>query len=421
MKIIEHLGILDLLKEKFNYTMNPNSFESMVDMISEFPISRQKILDRNRDLKRLQDDLYLFQNYSYNKIYFNEMFRYLNVAIDKIDMSLNLFRTKEKIDLVKHKVELTLSMFKKIYQTLVKLDKYNYSDHFNNQIALICNFIERIELESKYEISKERRLNYWEIAKINNILFEKNREGKITTFFNSIFFFEAYLSLSLGIQENSFCFAEISENDISIQGFFHPLLKKPVSNTYRTTSNITILTGANMSGKSTFLKSISICIYLSNIGMAIPANEAKIPLFECIFISINKVDNIKSGYSHFMSELVNLKEVFIALKEKKKCFCIFDEIFNGTNVNEGKFLIFETIKGFCKYKDSFFYISTHNIDLKDNSINKIESILAYTDTYHLECIITDGKPIYTYKLKPGSSDINVASLLFDIVGIRALL
>jgi DNA mismatch repair protein MutS len=64
-----------------------------------------------------------------------------------------------------------------------------------------------------------------------------------------------------------------------------------------------------MSSKSTLLKSVSLCVYLAHAGLAVPASKATLPFFNTISVAINLTDSIVSGYSHFMSEIVTLKNV----------------------------------------------------------------------------------------------------------------
>jgi DNA mismatch repair protein MutS len=82
-----------------------------------------------------------------------------------------------------------------------------------------------------------------------------------------------------------------------------------------------------MSGKSTLLKSVSLCVYLGHNGLAVPASKAIMPFFSTISVAINLTDSIVSGYSYVMSEIIALKNVLAEARENKQCFAVFDELF----------------------------------------------------------------------------------------------
>jgi DNA mismatch repair protein MutS len=173
-----------------------------------------------------------------------------------------------------------------------------------------------------------------------------------------------------------------------------------------------------MSGKSTFLKSVGLCVYLAHIGISIPASNARIPFFDKIFIFINNnSDDILNGYSQFMNETVRLKEVLLKIIEGQKCFTIFDELFKGTNIEDAIQLYSSTIKGLSKLNGSFFLISTHLHTLR----KIIEQNNYIIDTYCFNCKLEDGYPIFDYQIKEGWSDIRIGQILFKNEGITELL
>ena len=169
-----------------------------------------------------------------------------------------------------------------------------------------------------------------------------------------------------------------------------------------------------MSGKSTFLKAVGLCIYLGHLGFGIPASIGEIPFCNHFSIQINRRDDILNGYSHFMTEIINLKNVVEKAAEGKQCFAIFDELFSGTNAEDAFEISKTTINGLSKFKNSWFLISTHIQDLKSVSSGRISN-------YYIDCELIGEKPIFTYKLKKGWSDIKVGRILFDKEGLNELL
>jgi DNA mismatch repair protein MutS len=172
-----------------------------------------------------------------------------------------------------------------------------------------------------------------------------------------------------------------------------------------------------MSGKSTLLKSIGLCIYLAHLGLATPTSKMECPFFDYISIAINHDDDILKGYSHFMNEIMRLKQVLIKANENKSCFAVFDELFRGTNIEDAIQISTTTISGLAKIKNSFFFISTHLHQLKE-----IEQVKAkQVDSYYVDCIIQNNTPIFSYRIKEGWSDLKVGQLLFEKEGLNVLL
>lgn len=169
-----------------------------------------------------------------------------------------------------------------------------------------------------------------------------------------------------------------------------------------------------MSGKSTFLKSVSLCMYLGNLGLGIPASKGIIPFCSDFSIGLNRRDDILNGYSNFMAEVVNLKNVVLKAEEGNKCFAVFDELFSGTNIEDAIEICRTTINGVTKYNNSYFFISTHIQELKDLTNHNIA-------TFYLDCELIHNTPTFTYKLKEGWSNIRVGRILFEKEGLNKLL
>lgn len=249
------------------------------------------------------------------------------------------------------------------------------------------------------------------------IITEKVTNGQAEAFWNRWFLFEAYLSISKGITEHSFVFPSFENSTFSIQGLYHPLLKNPVSNDITATRNVILLTGPNMSGKSTFLKSVSLCVYLGHAGLAVPATKAVIPFFDNISVAINLTDSIVSGYSHFMTEIVTLKNVVEEALHGAQCFAVFDELFRGTNIEDALEISTATIKGLTKFTSSYFFISTHLHQLQQmEEINNGKVASCF-----IECKLIEGTPRFTYQLKEGWSDLKIGRILFEKEGLTDML
>jgi DNA mismatch repair protein MutS len=239
--------------------------------------------------------------------------------------------------------------------------------------------------------------------------------SKVRLFWQRFFLFEAWHSIAKTHKKYNFCFPEFTGGEFAITGLYHPLLKQPVKNSIEKAHHVVLLTGPNMSGKSTLLKSMGLCVYLGHLGFGVPASSCRIPFFDTICIAINLKDDLKSGYSHFLSEIKTLKEVVTEAADNKRCFAVFDELFRGTNLEDALEISTTTIQGLTKFRHSLFFISTHLHQLKE--LVDLHNI----DTHYIECHIKNNQPVFTYQLKTGWSDVKIGRLLFEQEGLNRLL
>src|SRR5690606_32753041 len=129
--------------------------------------------------------------------------------------------------------------------------------------------------------------------------------------------------------------------------------------------NVVFLTGANMAGKSTFMKSFGIAIYLAHMGFPVPATEMTFSVRDGLYTSINVPDNINEGYSHFYAEVLRVKMVAEAVANAKNMVIIFDELFKGTNVKDAYEATVAVTAAFAEHHNCAFIISTHIMEAAD--------------------------------------------------------
>ncbi len=265
-------------------------------------------------------------------------------------------------------------LFNKIHSTyLSKIDTKLFPEEYATELKRINSFFVDFNLEHYESIFRKKKIRVSHIVELMRIIAERVTNGQAASFWKRWFLFEAYLSISSGIIRHGFIFPTFEETTFSIEGLYHPLVKNPVKNDLLVGRNVILLTGPNMSGKSTLLKAVSLCVYLGHTGLAVPASNAKMPFFSTISVAINLTDSIVSGYSHFMSEIMTLKKVLTEAAGSTKCFAVFDELFRGTNIEDALEISTATIKGLVKFTNSLFIISTHLHQLKDiEEIKKVK-------------------------------------------------
>ena len=215
---------------------------------------------------------------------------------------------------------------------------------------------------------------------------------------------EAILSLSnIGIDNEIYCIPENNDN-ITFEDIYHPLVKDCISNSININEGI-ILTGSNMSGKTTFLRTLGIAYILYNAGGVVPAKSFRGPSLD-IYTSLRANDMLKEGVSTFYAEILRMKKINEAIK-KGPCLVLIDEIFKGTNLNERLEASFKIIEKLNSY-NAFFIISTH-----DEKITEANNII----NYHFSEYYENDKIKFDYKIKPGKSETTNAIYLLKMADI----
>ncbi|MCF7926105.1 MAG: DNA mismatch repair protein MutS [Candidatus Izimaplasma sp.] len=204
-------------------------------------------------------------------------------------------------------------------------------------------------------------------------------------------------------------------NTVSITDSRHPVVEKvlveesfvPNHITLDESTQILLITGPNMSGKSTYMRQMALSVIMAQIGSFIPAKAAEIPIFDAIFTRIGAADDLVSGKSTFMVEMLDANNAI--QNATKNSLILFDEIGRGTATYDGMALaqsIIEYIHEKIQCKTLF---STHYHELTD-----LEQSLEHLKNVHVTATNEKGKITFLHKVKTGPTDksygINVASL-----------
>ena len=172
-------------------------------------------------------------------------------------------------------------------------------------------------------------------------------------------------------------------------------------------TNILLITGPNMAGKSTYMRQLAITVIMAQIGCFVPASSAELPIFDAIYTRIGASDDLVSGESTFM---VEMNEANNAISNAtSNSLILFDELGRGTATFDGMALaqsIIEYIHDTIKCKTLF---STHYHELTD-----LENNLSGLKNIHVSAREENGNITFLHKIKPGSVDksygIHVAKL-----------
>ncbi len=219
-----------------------------------------------------------------------------------------------------------------------------------------------------------------------------------------------------------YSFPKIVDNQINISSVLnvknlgHPLIlkEKKITNNYKINEigDIAIITGSNMSGKSTFLRSLGVNLLLAYSGSVVDAEQFETNLFR-IFSCIKVSDSVTDGISYFYAEVKRLKELLDFLKEEDQLpvFFLIDEIFRGTNNIERLKGSRAFIKELSKLKGTGA-IATHDLELV-----KLEEINDKIFNFHFKEEIENEKMKFGYKLNEGPCPTTNALKIMKIEGL----
>ncbi|MGM9986475.1 MAG: DNA mismatch repair protein MutS [Bacillaceae bacterium] len=195
----------------------------------------------------------------------------------------------------------------------------------------------------------------------------------------------------------------------------HPVVEKVLgNNTYVPNDcmmdedlNILLITGPNMSGKSTYMRQLALIAVMAQIGCFIPAEEATLPIFDQIFTRIGAADDLISGQSTFMVEMLEANNAIT--HATKNSLILFDEIGRGTSTYDGMALAQAIIEYIHHRIGAKTLFSTHYHELTD-----LEDHLVHLKNVHVTAVEEKGKVVFLHKIQHGAADksygIHVAQL-----------
>ncbi len=225
--------------------------------------------------------------------------------------------------------------------------------------------------------------------------------------------FDAWYSMAMAGKKYRLVMPEILDSEypfIEIKSLHHLLLPAAVSYDVKMDpeSNFIFLTGANMAGKSTFIKSVGAALFLAHLGMGVPADSIKISLFDGILSNINVVDNLVKGESYFFNEVQRIRNTIVQISDKKKWLVLIDELFKGTNVQDAMKCSSTVIKGLIKIRSSLFILSTHLYEIGEELKPYPNICFKYFETG-----VKDGQLVFPYQLKEGISNDRLGYLILE--------
>ncbi len=242
---------------------------------------------------------------------------------------------------------------------------------------------------------------------------KKNNKEFLADWLNAVAKLDCLISLGTFRYNNpEFNFPQLEKSDmlyVDATNMGHPLLNSSIrvcsdaflGNKHR----VFVVTGSNMAGKSTFLRSVAINLLLAKCGAPVCASEFKCSLMN-IMTSMRVQDSISKHTSYFQAELLRLQHIISSLKTGKPTFIILDEILKGTN-SEDKLLGSQMLVRYFLDFNCLAMVATHDLELG----KMVDELPAYIENLCFESTIQNDELSFDYKLNKGIAKNKNATFL----------
>ncbi|MCY6957501.1 MutS family DNA mismatch repair protein [Clostridium brassicae] len=333
---------------------------------------------------------------------FDSIYKYKESVNVYFKLLTLIMKKNFKSDYLKHiKNNLVVSENECAVDSIKRLSTiYNKVSNRNNLLFIIVNILFLWDYQCIIEFEK------WRI----------NSGKNLEKWLDVIGEFEALNSISNIIYDNpQWSMPSISDGDFIVKAtkLGHPLLgDNRVHNniTINNKKNILIITGSNMSGKSTFLRTIGINLILSYIGAPVCAKQFECSLMK-IFTCMRTSDNLENNISSFYAEIIRIKMIVEGVKGDEKVFFLLDELFKGTNSidrHDGAKALIKQLGD----EGASGLISTHDLELCD-----LEHEYPKIKNYHFQEYYSNNELKFDYKIREGVSTTRNALHLIKLAGI----
>lgn len=245
---------------------------------------------------------------------------------------------------------------------------------------------------------------------------KKNYKDSVKDLFSIIGEVEALTSLTTIAYNREICipnFEEVSSVIFEASNISHPLIPidTVVSNSFKIHKATGIITGSNMSGKTTFMRTIGVNCILAYAGAPVYANKMTVSNMK-IFTSMRVQDDVSKGISTFYAEVLRIKQIIEYSHKNKPMLVLIDEIFKGTNSADRIVGATEIIKALNK-KHIICLVSTHDFELC-SLVEKAE-IIGYN--YHFEEFYKNNELYFDYEIKQGRCRTTNAKHILRMAGL----
>jgi len=334
--------------------------------------------------------------------------------IDKIGVSLIGFA--DAIKLIEDKTYVN-SLCAKIQNKIVAPGKQKKLSEIIHELGKL---IDKLDVRNNMLVGAILNILFlWDFKQVMAIAkWKKKYENSIISGFESVATYESLISLTiLSYNYPDWCVPVIHDHGkgrICGTAINHPLIQedRAVGNNFNADDHsITLITGSNMAGKSTFLRTIGVNAVLAYSGAVVCAQNFEIPIYNIVTYMRIK-DSLNESTSTFKAELNRMKFILDHVEQQETSFFLVDEMLRGTNSVDKYLGSKAIIKKFITLKGNGM-LATHDLQLSELALEYPEIL----KNYHFDIQIQGGEMLFDYKLKNGACKIFNASMLLKGIGV----
>jgi DNA mismatch repair ATPase MutS len=329
-----------------------------------------------------------------------------------------MFWNKADFSLIKYSVEHLVLFVQNLMDFVTLFEEEANHPILEKLVTKINKLLRHPNLELLH--SRQKISNPQEILSLGHFfLYQyKNNTNSLLEYFYEL---DALYSLAKAHQTYHFQFPNWmndSQPYLEVTQAAHPLVNNAIGNnlTLSPDKNFLFLTGANMAGKSTFIKTIGIVVYLAHIGMGAPAQKITLTVMDGLITNLNVADNVVKGESYFYNEVQRIKNTVLKINDGKKYCVLIDELFKGTNIIDAMKCSTKVIEGLQKLRSSLYILSTHLYEISEQ-LQQYQNI----QFSYFETEVKDKELYFHYHLTPGISQDRIGYLILEREGVVNLL
>ena len=322
--------------------------------------------------------------------------------------------------LVKYSVKHSVDFIKGMQQLTEKFLDEDSPEPLKKQLAEAKKILARSELKPISKIKDAGELKPAAMLELAHFIRYKYKLN-IHELLNIFGRLDAWYGMAMATEKYDLAmpvFEDSAEPFFEAEDLYHLMLAEPVSYNValNKTHNFLFLTGANMAGKSTFIKSCGTAVFLAHTGMGVPAKNMRLSYFDGLLSNINVIDNIAKGESYFFNEVQRIKSTIQKISDGRKWLILIDELFKGTNVQDAMKCSSAVIEGLLKIKNAVFILSTHLYEV-GAELKKYPNI----SFNYFETDVKDEQLTFSYTLKEGISNDRLGYLILKKEGVVKML
>lgn len=232
---------------------------------------------------------------------------------------------------------------------------------------------------------------------------------------------DALFAMARVTRDRGFVLPEVVEGERFIlegDGMVHPFVEDPVPNPIDLEGGrpLVLLTGPNMGGKSTYLRSVAVCAFLAHLGMGVPARRFRFTPLDELATSLSPEDDLRAGVSYFLAEVQRVREVTEKLVAGRRMLVLFDEVFRGTNLADAMDATRLVLRGLSRSRRSGFVVSSHLVELAEE--------LRADAAIRCVCLdgsVADGDVTFGFRIRDGVSSARLGLHLLERERVPELL